>query len=77
MPRKIDSCRLKASKLPVDWNPPLVGIIGPTGWLKTVYIDDKMRVTRGPKDRCLFCSAQAKKRTYLPETSDLILFSSF
>jgi hypothetical protein len=45
---KFQSCRLKASKLPVDLNLSF-GIIGPTGWLKTVYIDDSMRVTRGHK----------------------------
>jgi hypothetical protein len=40
---KFQSCRL-----PVDLNLSL-GIIEPTAWLKTVYIDDSMRVTRGHK----------------------------
>lgn len=44
---KFDSCRVSIKNLP-SINFPL-GPIGPTGWLRTVYIDDSMRITRGHK----------------------------
>jgi len=44
---KFDSCRVSIKNLP-SINFPL-GLIGPTGWLRTVYIDDSMRITRGHK----------------------------
>ena len=47
-PRRIDvkfqSCRVA----PLGITIPL-GMIGPTGWLRTVYIDDDVRITRGHK----------------------------
>ena len=47
-PRQIDvkfqSCRIS----PADVTIPL-GVLGPTGWLRTVYIDDNLRITRGHK----------------------------
>ena len=46
---KFDRCRLSVKNIlskPLSF--PL-GPIGPTGWLKTVYIDDSMRITRGHK----------------------------
>jgi hypothetical protein len=45
---KFDSCRLVVPKSPVDVTFPL-GPIGPTGWLRTGFIDDTMRITRGHK----------------------------
>jgi PAP_fibrillin len=45
---KFESCRISIPGTPIEWNFPL-GIIGPTGWLRTVYIDDDLRVTRGHK----------------------------
>lgn len=49
-PRRVDvkfqKCRCVVS--PLDVTIPL-GIFGPTGWLRTVYIDDDMRITRGHK----------------------------
>lgn len=49
---KFEACRVVIpSSLPrnnIDINIPL-GIIGPTGWLKTNYIDDTIRITRGHK----------------------------
>lgn len=49
--RKIDvkfrECRIRAGST-VDCNLPL-GLLGPTGWLRTGYIDDNLRVTRGHK----------------------------
>jgi hypothetical protein len=47
-PRQIDvkfqSCRIS----PLGWTIPL-GILGPKGWLRTDYIDNNLRVTRGHK----------------------------
>jgi PAP_fibrillin len=45
---KFEACRVSVPGTPIDWNFPL-GLIGPTGWLQTVYIDDDLRVTRGHK----------------------------
>ncbi len=49
-PRQVDvkfqACRCVVS--PLDVTIPL-GIFGPTGWLRTLYIDDEMRITRGHK----------------------------
>lgn len=42
------SCRFNVKSSLVDWNIPL-GILGPRGWLTTVFIDDTIRVTRGHK----------------------------
>ena len=51
-PRRINvtfqACRFVVNKTPIDFTIPL-GIIGPTGWLRTIYIDETMRVTRGHK----------------------------
>lgn len=50
--RKIDvkfqECRAVVPSLKFDLSIPL-GIIGPTGWLRTVYLDDTIRITRGHK----------------------------
>jgi PAP_fibrillin len=45
---KFEACRVSVPGTPIDWNFPL-GLIGPSGWLRTVYIDDDLRVTRGHK----------------------------
>ena len=45
---KFQSCRFALSQSPFNVNIPL-GIIGPTGWLETTYIDDNLRITRGNK----------------------------
>ncbi|CAB9527148.1 PAP_fibrillin [Seminavis robusta] len=45
---KFQACRLIISKSPIDINFPL-GLLGPTGWLVTDYIDDDIRITRGHK----------------------------
>jgi len=45
---KFQSCLVNIPNTPINFNIPL-GIFGPTGWLRTVYIDDKIRVTRGHK----------------------------
>ena len=45
---KFDSCRVSILDSPIDITFPL-GAIGPTGWLRTVYVDDDIRITRGHK----------------------------
>lgn len=45
---KFDACRVVLPGTPIDVNFPL-GIIGPTGWLRTGYVDDDLRITRGHK----------------------------
>jgi hypothetical protein len=49
---KFESCRVRVrpslSLVPSDVNIPL-GIIGPSGWLRTTYLDDELRITRGFK----------------------------
>jgi len=45
---KFDSCRVSFLNSPIDITFPL-GIIGPTGWLRTSYVDDDIRITRGHK----------------------------
>jgi hypothetical protein len=45
---KFQSTRCKVGNLPSSWDIPL-GILGPRGWLRTVYIDHDMRITRGHK----------------------------
>ncbi len=54
---KFESCRIKmfppltlpmVSDVPSDITIPL-GIFGPSGWLRTTYLDDTVRITRGFK----------------------------
>jgi PAP_fibrillin len=45
---KFQSCRVVIPDTPIDVVFPL-GFIGPTGWLQTNYVDDKLRITRGHK----------------------------
>jgi hypothetical protein len=45
---KFQACRVQISFPKVDVNFPL-GVIGPTGWLRTGYIDHTLRITRGHK----------------------------
>jgi hypothetical protein len=47
---KFNSCQFTISNSPgIDVTIPLPGIIGPTGWLRTVYVDDELRITHGHK----------------------------
>ena len=57
---KFDACRITILDTPVDFTIPL-GIIGPTGWLRTVYIDDDIRITRGHKGSVFILSRAGKK----------------
>ena len=45
---KFESCRFKLPGTPFDVKFPL-GLAGPIGWLRTTYIDDNLRITRGHK----------------------------
>ena len=61
-PRKIDvkfqACRVMVGDW-MDFTIPL-DVIGPTGWLRTTYIDDTMRVTRGHKGSVFVLSRTSK-----------------
>lgn len=58
---KFDRCRLvlQQQPLPLDITFPL-GIVGPTGWLRTNYIDDTFRITRGHKGSVFILSRASK-----------------
>lgn len=58
---KFESCRLFVPKTPIDVTFPL-GIFGPTGWLRTDYIDDDIRITRGHKGSVFILSRASKKK---------------
>mmetsp|Transcript_23446 Transcript_23446/g.54467 ORF Transcript_23446/g.54467 Transcript_23446/m.54467 type:complete len:207 (+) Transcript_23446:366-986(+) len=55
---KFDSCRINIPQSRFRVTFPL-GMFGPTGWLKTAYIDDTLRVTRGHKGSVFVLSRQA------------------
>ena len=57
---KFRACRVFINKSPFDFNIPL-GIIGPTGWLRTTYIDETMRITRGNKGSIFVLTRTSKK----------------
>jgi len=58
---KFDSCRLIVQNTNLDQKFPL-GVFGPTGWLRTGYIDDRIRITRGHKGSVFILSRTAKRR---------------
>lgn len=61
---KFKSCRIKLQKNPIlDFTIPL-GIIGPTGWLRTTYVDEDIRITRGHKGSVFVLSRTSKRSTY-------------
>jgi hypothetical protein len=57
---KFDACRLTVRDSPLDINFPL-GVVGPTGWLRTDYIDEDIRITRGHKGSVFILSRTAKR----------------
>jgi len=57
---KFEACRLSLRDSPLDINFPL-GAVGPTGWLRTGYIDEDIRITRGHKGSVFILSRTAKK----------------
>ncbi len=58
---KFDSCRFMFQNN-VDRRFPL-GIFGPRGWLRTGYVDDRIRITRGHKGSVFILSRTAKRRS--------------
>lgn len=56
---KFDKCRVTILDSPIDVTFPL-GVIGPTGWLRTMYVDDDIRVTRGHKGSVFILSRTSK-----------------
>lgn len=57
---KFDACRITILDSPIDFTIPL-GIIGPRGWLRTIYIDDDIRITRGNKGSVFILSRTGRK----------------
>lgn len=57
---KFDACRLTVRDSLLDINFPL-GVVGPTGWLRTGYIDEDIRITRGHKGSVFILSRTAKR----------------
>jgi hypothetical protein len=60
---KFQRCRVRVSNafIPIDVKIPF-GYIGPTGWLRTGYIDDDLRITRGHKGSVFILSRRASKK---------------
>ena len=58
---KFESCRLFVPKSPLDVTFPL-GVFGPTGWLRTGYIDDVVRITQGHKGSVFVLSRTSQKK---------------
>ena len=58
---KFDQVQLVIPSSRLDINLPL-GPIGPIGWLRTGYIDDNMRITRGHKGSVFILTRRAKKK---------------
>eukprot|EP00536_Pseudo-nitzschia_multiseries_P002708 jgi/Psemu1/184191/e_gw1.37.157.1 len=58
---KFDSCRFVFQNAKIDRKINL-GIFGPTGWLRTGYIDDRLRITRGHKGSVFILSRTAKRK---------------
>ena len=58
---KFDSCRVSFLNSPIDVTFPL-GIIGPTGWLRTGYVDDDIRITRGHKGSVFILSRTSNNK---------------
>lgn len=58
---KFQKCRVRISNalIPVDVKIPF-GYIGPSGWLRTGYIDDDLRITRGHKGSVFVLSRASK-----------------
>ena len=59
---KFEACRVTLRNSPLDVNFPL-GVVGPTGWLRTGYIDDDIRITRGHKGSVFILERTAKKKS--------------
>lgn len=55
----LDASRVTILDSPIDITFPL-GVVGPTGGLRTAYVDDKIRITRGHKGGVFILSRTAK-----------------
>ncbi|KAL7472509.1 hypothetical protein ACHAXS_012866 [Conticribra weissflogii] len=58
---KFDRCSVAILDSPVDVSFPL-GLIGPTGWLRTGFIDNEIRITRGHKGSVFILSRTTGKK---------------
>jgi len=59
---KFDACTLIFKNANLNQKFPL-GIFGPTGWLRTGYIDDRIRITRGHKGSVFILSRTAERKS--------------
>ena len=57
---KFEACRVTLADSPIDIDFPL-GAVGPTGWLRTAYVDDDIRITRGHKGSVFILCRTTKK----------------
>jgi len=57
---KFQECKVKTHSLPAFTIP--LGALGPTGWLRTAYVDDDLRITRGHKGSVFVLQRPRKNR---------------
>jgi hypothetical protein len=57
---KFDKCRVTLQAPPIDLTLPL-GVFAPTGWLRTLYIDEDIRITRGHKGSVFILSRNLQR----------------
>lgn len=57
---KFDRCRVVIQESPIDLDFGL-GIIGPSGWLRTIYVDEEIRITRGHKGSVFILSRAGRR----------------
>ncbi len=57
---KFNTFQVTLQESPIDLMLPL-GLFGPTGWLRTLYIDEEIRITRGHKGSVFILSRNLKR----------------
>eukprot|EP00986_Skeletonema_menzelii_P015640 scaffold12293_cov154-Skeletonema_menzelii.AAC.1 len=57
---KFDRCRIAIQDSPINLDIGL-GIIGPSGWLRTIFVDDDIRITRGHKGSVFILSRTGRR----------------
>lgn len=57
---KFDRCRIAIQDSPIDLDFGL-GIIGPSGWLRTIFVDNDLRITRGHKGSVFILSRTGRR----------------
>ena len=57
---KFDRCRVTIQDSPINLDFGL-GIIGPSGWLRTIFVDDDIRITRGHKGSVFILSRTGRR----------------